>query len=37
VALTTIPASGTEKPTEEVPAAPRRPGFPPAEQPPAVV
>jgi ATP-dependent Lon protease len=36
VALTTIPASGTEK-TEEVPAASRRPGFPPAEQPPAVV
>jgi ATP-dependent Lon protease len=37
VALTTIPAPGAEKPTEEVPAAARRPGFPPGDQPPAVV
>jgi ATP-dependent Lon protease len=36
VALTTIPAPGSEKPAEEVPAAARRPGFPPAEQPPVV-
>jgi ATP-dependent Lon protease len=35
VALTTIPAP-SEKPAEEVPAAARRPGFPPAEQPPVV-
>jgi len=36
VPLTTIPTPATEKPTEEVPAAARRPGFPPAEHPPVV-
>jgi ATP-dependent Lon protease len=37
VALKPVPAGGPEKPTEDVPAAARRHGFPPAEQPPAVV
>jgi len=36
VALKPVPAGGPEKPTEDVPAAARRHGFPPAEQPPAV-
>ncbi len=36
VALKPVPAPELEKPREEVPSAARRPGFPPAEQPPAV-
>jgi hypothetical protein len=36
VALKTIPTPDGGKHPEEIPAAARHPGFPPAEQPPAV-